>query len=74
MKLIADSNGARNRGNLLYVYNSISYINLNDISQKSPEIDSAWAVIIINNNKYIIGLNSCYNIYICEPWVQRVQY
>ena len=55
MKLIADSNGARNRGALLYVHNSISYINLNDISQKSPEIDSAWAVVIINNKKYIIG-------------------
>ena len=55
MKLIQDSNASKNRGALLYVHNSIPSVNLAEISKRSTELDSAWALVVINKKRYIIG-------------------
>ena len=55
MKTVTDTNSSKNRGALLYIHDSIPHVNLPDISEKSTEIDSAWAVAIINKKKYIVG-------------------
>ena len=55
MKIIQDTNTSKNRGALLYIHNSIPYVNLIEISKQSTELDSAWALVIINKKKYIIG-------------------
>ena len=55
MKTVTDANGSKNRGALLYIHDSIPHVTLSDISKQSTEIDSAWAVAIINNKKFIIG-------------------
>ena len=55
MKTILDTNGSRNRGAAIFVHDSISCVSLPEISQKSTEIDSVWAAVIINKKRYIIG-------------------
>ena len=55
MKIVTDTNRSKNRGALLYIHDSIPHVNLPDISKQSTEIDSAWAVAIINKKKYIVG-------------------
>ena len=55
MKLIQDTNASKNRGALLYIHDSIPHVSLSEISKQSTELDSAWALVIINKKRYIIG-------------------
>ena len=55
MKTITDTNKSRNRGSVLYIHNSILSTNLVDISKLSKHIDSAWAITVIDNKRYIVG-------------------
>ena len=55
MKTFLDTNDSKNRGSALYVHDSIPSVYLPEISRQSTEIDSAWAVVILNHNKYIFG-------------------
>ena len=55
MKIITDTNISANRGALLYIHDSIPSTNLVDISKISKHIDSAWALIVIKDKRYIVG-------------------
>ena len=55
MKTITDSNKATNRGALLYIHDTIPSTNLQNISKLSKKIDSAWALVVIDSKRYIVG-------------------
>ena len=55
MRVVTDSNQAKNRGAALYARDNISLTDIPEISKLSTSIDSAWALIVINNARYIIG-------------------
>ena len=55
MRVVTDSNLAKNRGAALYARDTISVTDLQEISKLSTGIDSAWALVVINNARYIIG-------------------
>ena len=55
MKLVTDPNKAVNRGAALYARNHFAITDLNEISYVSPNIDSAWALIVVQNTRYIVG-------------------
>ena len=55
MKVIQDTNNAANRGAVLFVHDSISCTNLPQISTSTKNIDSAWALAVINKKRYIMG-------------------
>ena len=55
MKTITDTNKAANRGAVLYVHNTLPSSNLIEIARLSKNIDSAWALVVIDNKRYIIG-------------------
>ena len=55
MKMITDTNRSVNRGAILYIHDSIQSTNLVDISKISKHIDSAWALIVIKDKRYIVG-------------------
>ena len=50
-----DVNEAANKGAALYVSNRHSLTKLNEISKLSTNIDSCWALVIIDNQRFIIG-------------------
>ena len=55
MKTVTDTNKSRNRGAVLYIHNSISSTSLLDIPKLSNSIDSAWAITVLGNKRYIVG-------------------
>ena len=55
MKAVHDTNKASNRGAVLYVHNSISCTNLPEISTSTKNIDSAWALAVVNKKRYLLG-------------------
>ena len=55
MTFIADVNKAANKGAALYVKNQHSLTKLEEISKVSNQIDSCWGLIIIENQKFIVG-------------------
>ena len=55
MKIIQDTNKSKNRGALLYIHQSIPYVILSEISKKSTELDSVWALVVLNKKRIIIG-------------------
>ena len=55
MNCISDTNQSQNRGAALYISHEYNFTKLDKISKISTEMDSAWALVIINNTKYIIG-------------------
>ena len=67
MKIITDTNKSTNRGAVLYIHNSIPSTNLVDISRISKHIDSAWALIVIKDKRYIVG-----SIYVNDRYPQAM--
>ena len=59
MNCITDLNMAQNRGSALFMKVKYSLARLDQISCLSKNMDSAWGLGIINNNKYIIGTVYC---------------
>ena len=59
MNPITDSNEATNKGAALCVKSEHSITKLEDISANYKNIDSCWGLIVINNQRYILG-----NIYV----------
>ena len=55
MRVVTDTNQAKNRGAALYVRNNISLTELPELSKLSRNIDSAWVLVVFNNTRYIIG-------------------
>ena len=55
MTHITDTNKATNRGAALYVNNRYSLTKLDEIAKLSNHVDSCWALIIIENQRYIVG-------------------
>ena len=55
MNCIHDPNQSKNRGAALYVSHEYTITKLDKISKISTEMDSAWALVIINNTRYIMG-------------------
>ena len=55
MKEIRDTNNAANKGAMLLVHDSISCTNLPQISTSTKNIDSAWALAVVNKKRYIVG-------------------
>ena len=50
-----DSNQATNRGAAIYVSNKHSLTKLDEISRLSTNIDSCWALVIVKNQRFIVG-------------------
>ena len=55
MTHITDLNKATNRGAALYVNNRYSLTKLDEIGKLSNSVDSCWALIIIENQRFIVG-------------------
>ena len=55
MSTITDCNEARNKGVALYTKNNHSITKLEEISQNVKNIDSCWSLIVINNERFIVG-------------------
>ena len=55
MRVVTDTNEAKNRGAAIYARNHISITEIKEISSLSKNMDSAWALIVANNNRYIMG-------------------
>ena len=55
MRVITDSNQATNRGAALFIRDKYVITDLKEISSVSKNIDSAWALIIVNNKRYVLG-------------------
>ena len=59
MKVMPDTNSAKNRGATTYVRSEIPCTKLPEISKISKNLDSAWCLAVINNQRIIIG-----NVYV----------
>ena len=59
MKVVVDTNSAKNRGTASFIKTDIPYKELPEISKVTKEIDSAWCFTVINNKRFIIG-----NVYV----------
>lgn len=55
MSFICDTNKATNRGAALYASDQHSITKLEEISKLSKHIDSSWGLVIIRNQRFIIG-------------------
>ena len=55
MSFICDTNKAANHGAALYAREKYSITKLEDISKLSKQIDSCWGLVIIRNQRFIIG-------------------
>ena len=55
MFCISDTNKGANKGSALYVKDTYSITNLDEISKMSTKIDSCWGMVMANNKKFIIG-------------------
>ena len=55
MRVVTDINKANNRGAAIYARTHISLTEITEIPALSKNIDSAWALIVVNNKRYIIG-------------------
>ena len=59
MNCITDRNNARTRGSALYLRDHHTLAPLDQISAISKNIDSAWGLVIINKQRYIVGTVYC---------------
>ena len=59
MKCVSDLNQACNRGCALFTKDCYSITGLDQISSMSKNIDTAWGLEIIKNNRYIVGSVYC---------------
>ena len=55
MNVITDTNKASNRGASIYINNKYSLTRLESISQMYKNIDSSWGLMVIENQRFIIG-------------------
>ena len=55
MSFISDTNKASNKGAALYTSDKYSVTGLETISKMSKSIDSCWGLVVIQNQRYIIG-------------------
>ena len=55
MKMISDTNKAKNLGAALYVKSDYTITKLPEISKLSQELDSTWGLAVIKNIRYIVG-------------------